>query len=110
AVELARRAIELAPLGSFHRYHATLGVAYYRAGDPKAAIAALSQSPDAVNWLFLALSHAKLGAPEEARKRDDEAGRWLGRNGRALEQEPRRVEELRRFRSEAEEVLGLKKK
>jgi tetratricopeptide (TPR) repeat protein/serine/threonine protein kinase len=112
AVERARQAVELAPKGMYHRFYTTLGVAYYGLGDPKAAVAALGQSrsPDPVDWLFLALSHAKLGAPEEARQWYDKAVLWLEKNSRALEQEPRRAEELRRFRSEAEDALGPKKK
>jgi tetratricopeptide (TPR) repeat protein len=107
AIELARKAIDLMPNESAHRYHTTLGLAYYRLGDAKAAITALSQSraPDPVDWLLLAMSHAKLGAPEEARKWYGKAVQWIEKNSQTLEQEPRRAEVLRRFRSEAGDVM-----
>src|SRR5262249_48502121 len=72
AVESAKKAVELAP-GDPNRL-GTLGTAYYRAGDWKAAIAALNKSweitknGDAYIWLFLAMSHQKLGNASESRK------------------------------------------
>jgi tetratricopeptide (TPR) repeat protein len=111
AVGLARQAVALMPKGSFHRYYTTLGAACYRAGDPRAALAALSQSPspDAADWLLLAMSHQKLGASEEARRWYDRAIEWLEKNKPLLDQDKTRAEQLRRFRSEAEEVLEMKK-
>jgi tetratricopeptide (TPR) repeat protein len=123
AIQLARKAIELAPQGGPCGYSTTLGVAYYRHGDDREAIAALSQSrsPGAVEWLFLAMAHHNLGAHEEARKWYAKAIAWLKQNPGQLawlEQNPNwrpetnswRAGELLRFRDEAEQRLGLKKK
>jgi tetratricopeptide (TPR) repeat protein len=114
AVKLATRAVQLAPKeGGFWN---TLGVAHYRAGDWKAAVAALGKSVElgkggnACDFFFLAMAHRKLGNHNEARKAYDQALGWLEKNTVALEKDSAQAEELRRFRSEAEEVLELKKK
>ena len=77
AVELAKKAVELAPKqGTFWN---TLGVAHYRAGDWKAAVAALEKSEelrnggDSFDWFFLAMAHWQLGEKDEARKWYDQA-------------------------------------
>jgi WD40 repeat protein/serine/threonine protein kinase/tetratricopeptide (TPR) repeat protein len=113
AVELANAAVTRMPReGTFWN---TLGVAHYRAGDWKAAVAAFDKSMefraggDAFDWLFLAMVHEKLGNRDEARKRYDQAVQWLEKNGPMLTKTPQWADELRRFRAEAEEVLGLKK-
>ena len=104
---LARKAVELAP--AHPDYPNTLGVAHYRAGDWKAAIVALEKSMklrkggDSKHWFFLAMAHWRLGAKDKAREWYDRAVRWMDDN------QPK-DEELRRFRAEAEDVLGLKKK
>src|SRR5207253_1145365 len=93
----------------------TLGVAHYRAGDWKAAVAALDKSVelakggDAFDWLFLAMSHRKLGNHDDARKWYDQAVQWLEKNSQALAKNALQAEELRRFRIEAVEVLEFKK-
>jgi tetratricopeptide (TPR) repeat protein len=97
-------------------YWNTLGVAHYRAGDWKAAIAALDKSRDlkkggdADTWLFLAMAQRKLGNHDEARKWYDRAVGWLEKNKAALAKDKAQAEQLRRFHREAEEVLQLKKK
>jgi tetratricopeptide (TPR) repeat protein len=107
AVELAKKAVELAPQAG-HLW-TTLGVAQYRATDGKAAIEALAKSMklsnggDSVQWFFLAMAHWKLAQKEEARKWYDRAVQWMEKNA------PQN-EELRRFRAEAEELLGIKRK
>jgi tetratricopeptide (TPR) repeat protein len=113
AVEAAKQAVQLAPqAGGFWN---TLGVAHYRAGDWKAAVAALEKSMelqkggDASDWLFLAMAHEKLGRRDEARKDYDRAVGWLEQNKVALAKNKTQAEELSRFRSEAEELLQLKK-
>jgi tetratricopeptide (TPR) repeat protein len=114
AVELAKRAIQLKPKAGI--YWKTLGVAHYRAGDGKAALAAFNKSAelrkgrDAVERLFLAMAYQKLGKHDEARKEYERAVQWLEKNKEVLEKDKTRAEELRRFRAEAEEVLELKKK
>jgi serine/threonine protein kinase/Flp pilus assembly protein TadD len=108
AVELARRAAELTPKEGNHWN--TLGVAYYRAGDWKAAVEALRKSDELLksnelsfNAFFLAMAHWQLGEKDEARKWYDRAVVWMAKN------QPKN-EELIRFRVEAEALLGLKEK
>jgi tetratricopeptide (TPR) repeat protein len=114
ALEPAQKAVALAPqVATFWR---TLGVAYYRAGDWQAAIAALNKSRelkrggDTYDWLFLAMAHRKLGHEVESQKAYAQAVRWLEQNSERLSRDRVQAEELRRFRSGAEEVLELKKK
>jgi tetratricopeptide (TPR) repeat protein/serine/threonine protein kinase len=112
AVRLARKAVQLAPKAG--TYWRTLGVAHYRAGDWKAAVAALDKSVelrggmDASDRLFLAMAYRKLGKHDESREAYNQALQWLEKNEKTLRAVP--AEELRRFRNEAEEVLELKKK
>jgi tetratricopeptide (TPR) repeat protein len=107
AVKLARRAVELAPKDGSHWN--TLGVAHYRAGNWKDVLAALEKSMDlrqggdANDWFFLAMTQWQLVQKEEARKWYDKAVQWMDKNAKENE-------ELRRFRSEAEELLEIKKK
>jgi tetratricopeptide (TPR) repeat protein len=82
-------------------------VAYYRASDWKAAIKALEKSealaPDkllADNGFFLAMAHWQMNQRSEARKWYDHAVQWMERNAP-------QDEELRRFRTEAQELLGV---
>ena len=82
-------------------------MARYRAGDWVAAIEALEKAetlaPDkylAHNGFFLAMAHWRTGPESEARKWYDRAVQWMEKN------QPRDVE-LRRFRAEAEELLGI---
>jgi eukaryotic-like serine/threonine-protein kinase len=106
AVELAKTAVELAPKEG--RLWSTLGVAQYRAGDWKAAIAALQKSDELLqgnhprfNAFFLAMAHWQLGNEAQARKWYDQAVGWMEKN------KPQ-DEELLRFRAEAEQLLKVK--
>lgn len=105
AVALAQRAVKLKPANP--DYWNTLGVAHYRQGDIKGAIEALTKSlglrqgGGACNEFFLAMAHWQAGDKVRARKEYDQGTAWMDRN------DPR-DEELCHFRSEAEEVLGLK--
>src|SRR5262249_48606121 len=107
AVELARKAAELAPKEGYIRN--TLGVAQYRAGAWKAAITELEKSMelrkggDAFDWFFLAMAHWQLGAKDQARKWYEKAVEWMEKNAKDHD-------EPRRFRKEAEELLEIKKK
>jgi tetratricopeptide (TPR) repeat protein len=108
AVALAQKAVELEPENG--EIWNTLGVAFYRAGDCKAAIEALEKSEElargkylAWNAFFLAMAHWKLGEKEHARQRYDQAVSWM-------EKKRLRDEELLRFRAEAEELLTAKEK
>jgi serine/threonine protein kinase/Tfp pilus assembly protein PilF len=113
AVELVQKALQLP--GADANCWNTLGVAHYRAEDWKAAVAALDKSVElgggggTVDWLFLAMAHQRLSHADEARKWYDRAVVWLDRSGSVLAGDPYWARELSRFRSEAEEVLGLKK-
>ncbi len=114
AVALAQQAVDASPKdGTFWN---TLGVARYRAGDFKGAVEALDKSAelrrggDPYDWLFLAMAHEKRGHHDEARKFYDRATKWLQKNEAALAKDKPQADELRRFRAEAEEILGLKKR
>jgi tetratricopeptide (TPR) repeat protein len=114
AVELARKAVRLAPAAG--DYWKTLGVGHYRAGNWTAAVAALDKSVglrrggDAVDWLFLAMAYRRLGKDGESREAYNQALQWLEKDAETLAKGKVQAEELRRFRTEAEEVLELKKK
>jgi len=105
AVHWAKKAVELAPNGGNWN---TLGVAHYRAGAWKAALAALEKSVelrqggDSFDWFFLAMCHEKLGDKEKARQWYDKAVEWMDKNW------PQN-DDLRRFRTEAAELLKIKK-
>jgi WD40 repeat protein/serine/threonine protein kinase/tetratricopeptide (TPR) repeat protein len=105
ASEMAKKAVELNP-GAGHMWN-TLGIAQYRAGKWKDAIAALDKSRelrkggDGFDWFFLALAHWQLDSKDEARKWYDQAVVWMDKN------QPKN-EELRRFRAEAEELMAIK--
>jgi tetratricopeptide (TPR) repeat protein len=107
AMRLARQAVELSREDP--RYWRTLGAAHYRAGSWKEAVAALERSMelgrggDAIGWYFLAMAHGQLGHKEEARRWYAKAVAWAERNDASNE-------ELRRFRGEAEGLLGVKTK
>jgi len=87
AVELAKKAVELAPMqGMFWN---TLGAAHYRTGEWKAAIAALEKSielrsgGDAFDWFFLAMAHWQIGDKDRAQKWYDQAVGCLKPSARA---------------------------
>jgi hypothetical protein len=63
----------------------------------------LRNGGDSFDWFFLAMAHWQLGDKDQARK-------WYGQALAWMEKNQPNDDELRRFRSEAEEVLGLKKK
>jgi tetratricopeptide (TPR) repeat protein len=103
ALVLARRAVELEP--DEGDYWNTMGVARYQAGDCRGAIAALEQAialhgRTSYDEFFLAMARWRLGERPEARRLYDQAVQWMEKN------RPRN-EELRRFRGEAAELLGI---
>ena len=92
----------------------TLGVAHYRAGNWKEAVAALEQSMrlfdgrrEAMNTFVLAMTHWQMGNKVEARRWYDKAVAWMKVNEHS--EEPLSVY-LRQFRAEAEGLLGIKGK
>ncbi len=107
AVESAKKAVQLAP--KVRPYWNTLGVALYRIGACKESIDSLERSMqlrnggDSFDWFFLAMDYQQLGEKEKARAWYDKAVQWMDKN------QPKN-EELRRFRREAAELLGVNKK
>jgi tetratricopeptide (TPR) repeat protein len=113
AVELAKQAVEEIGKSASHVPRdegdcwKTLSVARYRAGDWKAVVAALDQAMKLRNggtstdWFFLAMAHWQLGDKDRARTWYDKAAQWMDGN---KPKDP----ELRRFRAEAAELLGVK--
>src|SRR5262249_46331232 len=105
ALQLAKEVTNLTPESGSNWN--TLGVAYYRGGDWQCAIAALKKSQEfdagkdvANNGLFLAMAYWKLGDKIQARTWYDQSVAWMEKNA------PKN-EELKRFRSEAEELMGI---
>jgi hypothetical protein len=85
----------------------TLGTAHYRTGNWKVAIDILKKADDlsqgeyfAFNALFIAMSCRQLGDKDSARKWHTAGVRWT-------EKYAPKSDELRRFRAEAAELLGL---
>ena len=81
AVELARKATEIAPgEGLFWN---TLGAAYFRAGNWQECIKTLQKSMqlrkggDGFDWLFLAMASHHLGMPNEANQWLNKAVQWI---------------------------------
>jgi tetratricopeptide (TPR) repeat protein/serine/threonine protein kinase len=105
AVELAQRAIELAP--GQPTFWNTLGTARYRAGDSKAAIEALKTADELYQGqafshdaFFIAMAHWQLGDADAARKWYTAATTWMERFAP-------KDEELVRFRAEAAVLMKL---
>jgi tetratricopeptide (TPR) repeat protein len=110
ALELASKAVEAAPANADFR--GTLGAARYRAGDWKGAIAdlgkaiSLRKSDNAINaneGYFLAMAHWQLGEKEKARE-------WFDKATAGMDKSKREDAELKRFRAEAAELLGIAEK
>jgi len=103
ALRSAEKAVALASTAA---NWTVLGLAQYRVGDYKAAVAALERSMtlhsggDASEWFFLAMSHAMLGDKDTARAWYDRAARWMDTN-QSMD------EEYRRIRAEAAQVLKV---
>jgi tetratricopeptide (TPR) repeat protein len=106
----AEAACRLAP--DLAAYRSTLGVAYYRVGKYREAVATLEKSlpGDAANGLdasdlyFLALCHYRLGDAAKARECFERAKDSQQRNAARLR--PDQLQELNQFRTEAEALLA----
>ena len=61
----------------------------------------LHNGGDGFDWFFLAMAHWQLDSRDEARKWYDQAVVWMDKN-------QAKTEELRQFRAEAEELMGIK--
>jgi tetratricopeptide (TPR) repeat protein len=107
AVELSKHALQFAPQSG--RFWFTLGMAQYRASQPKAAIASfqrsmeLSAGGDSRHWFFLGMAHWQLGNKVDAHK-------WHEQAVKGMETNKFNNDELRRFRAEASQLLELKEK
>jgi tetratricopeptide (TPR) repeat protein len=110
ALALARKAVELAPDSGDYRN--TLGVIYYRAGRHRDAVTTLESNLQynvnyaAFDLYFLAMSCHQLGEVEKAKDYLDRAVRWDDQKRAGLPQHCQT--ELKAFRAEAEELLGVK--
>jgi tetratricopeptide (TPR) repeat protein len=107
ALPLAENAVRLDAGNGLYRN--TLGLAYYRVGRYREAMAILRPNLDkqddiylAFDLYFLAMSHQRLGEPERARDYLAWAVRWTAAQ-RGLGAQ--HLEELNFFRAEAEELL-----
>jgi serine/threonine protein kinase/tetratricopeptide (TPR) repeat protein len=104
AVRVASRAVELSPTdGSAWR---VLGEAHCSAGNWWAAAEAIEKSmelgtPGPYHWLRLAIAQSQLGNKDQARASFDKAVAWMEKN-------PRKNDDLARYRAEAAALLGLK--
>ena len=87
----------------------TLGAAQYRNGDWKAAVEALMKSVQlckggsSFNFFFLAMAHWQLGEKDKARE-------WYDRAVQLMDKNQTKDDEVRRFWTEASELLELKEK
>jgi serine/threonine protein kinase/WD40 repeat protein len=107
ALQLIQQALKEDPDNPVYRN--TLGVVQYRNGQFKEAVATLNTSLaagngqfDAFDLFFLAMCHARLGDKAMARECFDRSVKWA--EGRK-ELPAQYVEEVKAFRTEAEEVL-----
>jgi tetratricopeptide (TPR) repeat protein len=104
AVRQAKRAVEELPRDG--RAWTVLGAAHYRAGDWKAARAALDRARelrrggDAALWLWLAMTCRQQGEPGPARQWYDRAAGWV-------ETHNPRDREVRRLLAEAAALLDV---
>ena len=93
AVRLAQKAVAARP--DSYNYRNTLGVAYYRSGDDRAAIAELEKATSmaagtAFDWFFLAMAHWRLGDRDLSRKFFNRSAEWMA-NRESNDDELRRI-------------------
>ena len=103
ALRLAQKAVTARPESA--NYRNTLGVAYYRSGDDRAAVAELEKAMSLqaggtpFDWFFLAMAHWRLGDRDKARMFFDRSVEWM--DGRKSQDD-----ELCRIRAEAQAILA----
>jgi serine/threonine protein kinase/Flp pilus assembly protein TadD len=107
ALDYAKNAVRLKPEVGHHWN--TLGNAYYRNGDWKAALETLNKAVavgkvNDDNFFWLAMTHWKLGDRDAARTWYDKGVSALSKSART---DSLAVEEFERYRAEAAEVLGI---
>jgi serine/threonine protein kinase/Tfp pilus assembly protein PilF len=104
ALRLAKKVVAARPEDS--NYRNTLGVAYFRSGDDRAAVAELDQAMrlqaggTPIDWFFLAMAHWRIGNRNLARNFFDRSVEWMSTH-------KSQDDELRRIRAEAEAMLGV---
>jgi tetratricopeptide (TPR) repeat protein len=110
ALEHAQKAVDLEP--GYHDWWHTLGVAHYRMGDWKKALECIEKSrdlehkqgsPGSFDRFFEAMACWHLGDRDKARRYYDEGVQWMEKHS------PEHAD-LRRFRSEAAELLQIQEK
>ncbi|HUQ70758.1 MAG TPA: hypothetical protein VM165_14610, partial [Planctomycetaceae bacterium] len=105
AIDLAKKAVKATPTAG--NYWVTLGIAHYRVRQWSDALTAFQQAAklrnggDGLDWLFLAMTHGRLGEKEQGRKWYDQAVQWMEKN------DPDDGG-LKSMRAEAAELLGIK--
>ena len=103
ALRLAQKVVTARPESA--NYRNTLGVAYYRSGDDRAAVAELERAMSLqaggtpLDWFFLAMAHWRLGDRDKARNFFDRSVKWMARR-------KSNDDELRRIRAEAQAMLA----
>jgi tetratricopeptide (TPR) repeat protein len=103
AVRLAQKAVAGRP--DDYNYRNTLGAAFCRSGDQKAAVIELEKAMSMeaggspFDWFFLAMAHWRLGNRELARTVFQRSVEWLA-------DRKSQDDELRRIRAEAQELLA----
>ena len=102
AVRLAQKGVTARPESA--NYRNTLGVAHYRHGNDRAAIAELETAMrleaggTPYDWFFLAMAHWRLADREKARAFFDRSAEWMDKR-------KSHDEELCRIRAEAQAML-----
>ena len=103
AVNLAAKGVAMAP--KYQAIQNTLGVATIgpvigKTRSRRRGVDGAREGRWRYNWFFMAMSHWQLGDSEQARKYYAQAVEWMDKN------KPK-DDELRRFRAEAAELLGI---
>jgi uncharacterized protein HemY len=104
AMRIARKAVEAMP--KYVHFWNTLGVAYYQAGDYRAARDALNEATrlrfgsNSYDFYYLAMVHERLGDKQEARK-------WYQKAVQGIDKTWPRDDELLQLGAEASALLGI---
>lgn len=97
ALDYARTAVE--GDGEKADFRTTLGMVQYQRGDWTAALETLDPDGDATDWLFIAMSHSRLGNAGDA-------DRFYNKAVEEMKDGTRTDAELQLYRRQAATVLG----